>query len=440
MNENQTTANGPAEQVLDQLKRLRRSRSDKVIAGVCGGVGRSLGVDPLLIRIVVAVLAVFGAGVVLYALGWLLLPVDDGTPSVGAQAMQRNEQTRSSTVWLAVVLAIAVAIGIAGAFNRWDGPILLSLAVVGLFVWLLRRQPAPPVAPVPSPSPSTVSVPYGVASSAPTVSVPTEPTGRTTDAPSDAPTTVLPPSDDAGAPPEQPPLPPEQPPAPPQPPFAAGPPVPPPPPVPPQPPRPKSHLFGLTVSVALIALGLLAAFDVAGAQPPDGAYPALALTIVGLGLVLGTWFGRARGLVFWGIVLSLATLIGSVAGHARGLNDNTVDQTVTVSTVSALPTDDRYGAGQVEYDLTGLDLTGQTAAMDAQIGFGEIVVVVPPDVDVVLDARTGVGGLTLFGSDTGGVNQHRQRTDYGADGPGGGTLDLTLYAGFGHLEVRRAAS
>ncbi len=434
MNENQTTANGPAEQVLDQLRRLRRSRSDKVIAGVCGGLGRSLGVDPLLIRIIVAVLAVFGAGVVLYALGWLLLPVDDGTPSVGAQALQRGEHTRSGTVWLAVVLAIAVAIGIAGAFNRWDGPILLTLAVVGLFVWLLRRQPAQtPTVQTPTVQTPTVSVPYGVP---PTASM----TTAATTGPADAPTTVLPPTADAGSPPQQPPVTPEQPPLPPQPPYAAGPPVPPPPPVPPQPPRPKSHLFGLTVSVALIALGLLAAFDVAGAQPPGGAYPALALTVVGLGLLLGTWFGRARGLVFWGIVLSLATLVGSVAGHARGLNDNTVDQTVTVSTVSALPTDDRYGAGQVEYDLTGLDLAGQTASMDAQIGFGEIIVVVPPDVDVVLDARTGVGGLTLFGSDTGGVNQHRQRTDYGADGPGGGTLDLTLYAGFGHLEVRRAAS
>ncbi|KQX65950.1 PspC domain-containing protein [Angustibacter sp. Root456] len=430
MNENQTTANGPAEQVLDQLKRLRRSRSDKVIAGVCGGVGRSLGVDPLLIRIVVAVLAVFGAGVVLYALGWLLLPVDDGTPSVGAQALERDQQTRSGTVWLAVVLAIAVAIGIAGAFNRWDGPILLTLAVVALFVWLLRRQPAASAPPMTSAPPPTTSVPYGVA---PNTAATTAPTTAPSAPPSTAPTTVLLPTDGEGEPPARPPLPP-------QPPYAAGPPVPPQPPLPPQPPRPRSHLFGATVSVALIALGVLAAFDVAGAEPPAGAYPALALTVVGLGLVLGTWIGRARGLVFWGLVLSLATLIGSVAGHARGLNDNTVDQTVTVSTVSALPTDDRYGAGQVEYDLTGLDLSGQTASMDAQIGFGEIVVTLPPDVDVVLDARTGVGGLTLFGSDTGGVNQHRQRTDYGADGPGGGTLDLTLYAGFGHLEVRRAAS
>lgn len=409
MNENQTTATGPGEQVLDGLKRLRRSRSDKVVAGVCGGLGRSLGVDPLLLRIVVAVLAVFGAGVVLYALGWLLLPVDDGTPSVGAQALQRDDRTRSGTVWLAVVLAIAVAIGIAGAFNRWDGPILLTLAVGALLVWLLRRQPAATMPPVPP------------AAAAPTTSP--------TTAPTIAPTTELPLHEPAA-----------QPPAPPQPPYAAGPPVPPPPPVPPQPPRPRSHLFALTASVALIALGLLAAFDVAGARPPGGAYPALALTVVGLGLVVGTWFGRARGLVFWGLVLSLATVVGAAADHTRALSGDSVDRTVTVSSVSQLPSADRYGAGQVEYDLSGLDLAGSTAAMNAQIGFGEIVVVVPRDLDVVVDARTGLGGLTLFGSDTGGASQHRERTDYGPDGPGGGTLDLTLYAGFGHLEVRRAAS
>ena len=91
MNQNQTTTAGPGEQVLDQLRRLRRSRDDKVIAGVCGGLGRSLGVDPLLLRVVLAVLVLFGGtGVVLYAIAWLLLPLDDGTPSVGAQALDRS--------------------------------------------------------------------------------------------------------------------------------------------------------------------------------------------------------------------------------------------------------------------------------------------------------------------------------------------------------------
>jgi phage shock protein PspC (stress-responsive transcriptional regulator) len=440
MNENQNTASSAGEHVLDQLRRLRRSRDNKVIAGVCGGLGRSLGIDPLLLRVVLAVLVLFGGtGIVLYAIGWLLLPVDDGTPSVGAQVVGNESPRRTQTVWLAIILTVAIAVGVVGAFGRWDGPILLSLALVGLLVWLLNRQPSTlPAAPstIPSPARAAGSVPaappYGTATTvqlaASDVSTEQAPDGGLPPAYELPPTAELPPSG-PGLPPQPPygttPMPPPQPPLP---------------PVPPQPPRPRSHLFALTLSVALIALGVLAAFDVAGAAPPAGAYPALALTVTGAGLVLGAWFGRARGLVFWGLVLSFVTLVASVAGHARGLSDESVDQRVTVTTVSQLPTADRYGAGQVEYDLTGLDLAGASASMSSRIGFGEIVVVVPRDLDVVLDARTAVGGLTAFGSDTGGVNQRRERTDYGDDGPGGGTLDLTLYAGFGHLEVRRAAS
>jgi phage shock protein PspC (stress-responsive transcriptional regulator) len=395
MNENQTTAGAQGEQVLDQLRRLRRSRDDKVIAGVCGGLGRSLGVDPLLLRIVLAVMVFFaGTGIVLYAVGWLLLPVDDGTPSVGAQAVERGQKPRTQTVVLAVVLAVAIAFGVVGAFGHWDGPVLLSLVLIGLLVWLLRRT-ATPAAPM--------------AVSPPTVTVPAAET-----------TQQLPPSPPSFT----------------SPPWAA----PPAPPLPPSPPRPRSGLFAITVSVALIALGVLAAFDVSGADPAPGAYPALLLAVTGLGLLLGAWFGRARGLVFWGLVLCLVTLVSSVAGHTRDLSDGSVDQRVTVATAAELPTSDEYGAGKVVYDLTGLDLANGDASMSSRIGFGEIVVVVPPDLDVRLDARTGVGGLSTFGSNTGGLDEHRVRTDYGADGPGGATLDLTLYAGFGHLEVRRAAS
>ncbi|GAB3597017.1 hypothetical protein GCM10027446_24610 [Angustibacter peucedani] len=419
-NDTSRTGSSPGatgEQVLDQLRGLRRSSDDKVLAGVCGGLGRSLGVDPLLLRVVVAVMVLFGGtGIVLYALAWLLLPQDDGTASVGAQALDRGRHHPSTqTIWLAVVLAVAVTLGVVGAFGRWDGPILLSLAVVGLLVWLLRSgrvqtagTPVPPSgAPVPPVPPAAAA---GTAPMTATVQ--------------DTPTSTVPPV----------------PPAPP-----AGPtwtaPVPPQPPAPPRPPKPRSHLFGLTVSVALIGVGVLAAIDAAGAHLWSGAYPALVLAVLGGGLLVGAWYGRARGLVFWGLVLALVTTVTSVAGNAvRDVPNRTVDDTVAVTQVDQLPTADRYGAGQVTYDLSGLDVAGQSVSMRSRIGFGEIVVVVPPDVDVTLDARTGVGGLSLFGQETGGVNDHVQRTDLGADGPGGGSLDLTLYAGFGHLEVRRATA
>src|SRR5512144_2568126 len=69
---------------------LTRSRDDRVVAGVCGGVGRYLGVDPVLFRVLLPVLAVFGgSGIVLYALGWLLIP-EEGAPESEAQRLLRG--------------------------------------------------------------------------------------------------------------------------------------------------------------------------------------------------------------------------------------------------------------------------------------------------------------------------------------------------------------
>ncbi|WP_300011927.1 PspC domain-containing protein [Pseudonocardia sp.] len=57
---------------------LTRSRSDRMIAGVCGGAGRHLDIDPALLRIALVLLTVFGAGVgaVLYVAAWILVPED----------------------------------------------------------------------------------------------------------------------------------------------------------------------------------------------------------------------------------------------------------------------------------------------------------------------------------------------------------------------------
>ncbi|GAA4540828.1 PspC domain-containing protein [Pseudonocardia xishanensis] len=56
--------------------RLHRSRTDRMIGGVCGGLAESLGVDAALIRIGLVALTVLGAGigVVLYVAAWLLAP------------------------------------------------------------------------------------------------------------------------------------------------------------------------------------------------------------------------------------------------------------------------------------------------------------------------------------------------------------------------------
>ncbi len=58
-------------------RRLYRSRSDRLIAGVAGGLGEYLGLDPVIIRILFVILAFAGGpGVLLYIILWLVVPVE----------------------------------------------------------------------------------------------------------------------------------------------------------------------------------------------------------------------------------------------------------------------------------------------------------------------------------------------------------------------------
>ena len=57
-------------------KRLLRSKKNKVIAGVCGGIGEYLGVDPVVIRLIWVVVSLFslGAGILAYIIAWIIIP------------------------------------------------------------------------------------------------------------------------------------------------------------------------------------------------------------------------------------------------------------------------------------------------------------------------------------------------------------------------------
>ena len=61
-------------------KKLCRSVTDRQIAGVCGGLAEYLGLDPLLVRIVMVVLALAGGGLggLFYVLAWVFIPEAPG--------------------------------------------------------------------------------------------------------------------------------------------------------------------------------------------------------------------------------------------------------------------------------------------------------------------------------------------------------------------------
>ncbi|MGC8874311.1 MAG: PspC domain-containing protein [Chloroflexia bacterium] len=60
-----------------ESRRLYRSRSDRMIAGVCGGLARYLGVDPTLVRVIFALASLFFlglGGVLAYLILWAVIP------------------------------------------------------------------------------------------------------------------------------------------------------------------------------------------------------------------------------------------------------------------------------------------------------------------------------------------------------------------------------
>ena len=72
-------------------RRLTRSRGDRVIGGVCGGLGRYFNVDPIIFRIgAVALAFAGGASILIYLAMLLLVPSDDAVDPQGAAAPERN--------------------------------------------------------------------------------------------------------------------------------------------------------------------------------------------------------------------------------------------------------------------------------------------------------------------------------------------------------------
>ncbi len=67
-----------------ETKKLYRSRTDRMISGVCGGLGKYLGIDPTLIRLVFVLLLLFGvgSGLILYIILMFIVPEEPETTSV----------------------------------------------------------------------------------------------------------------------------------------------------------------------------------------------------------------------------------------------------------------------------------------------------------------------------------------------------------------------
>src|SRR5436309_12398015 len=73
-------------------QRLMRSRTDKLIAGVAGGIGQYLAIDPVLVRLAFIALCFTGVGVLLYPVLWLIMPIEGSQRATPDQAFDEMRQ------------------------------------------------------------------------------------------------------------------------------------------------------------------------------------------------------------------------------------------------------------------------------------------------------------------------------------------------------------
>ena len=122
-----------------------RSRTDRVIAGVCGGVGARLGIDATIVRIAFVALAFAWIGVPLYLLGWVLLPqaatVPATTEADDTASAVRTAARRAAGMALIVLGTVLLVRHLGVALpDTLLWPALCVAFGLGIVVW--RVQPA----------------------------------------------------------------------------------------------------------------------------------------------------------------------------------------------------------------------------------------------------------------------------------------------------------
>lgn len=71
--------------------RLYRTRRDRIIGGVCGGLGAYFGIDPVIVRLVFVALAIWGgAGVPIYLILWIIIPPEERAGAISQEVIGSN--------------------------------------------------------------------------------------------------------------------------------------------------------------------------------------------------------------------------------------------------------------------------------------------------------------------------------------------------------------
>jgi hypothetical protein len=157
---------------------------------------------------------------------------------------------------------------------------------------------------------------------------------------------------------------------------------------------------------------------------------ALAVTILGVGLLVGSVAGRARWLILVGVIM-VPTLIFSPVFEYDWDSDG-FDVFVEPTTFEELQNQYTIDAGSLVIDLTELEWDGQRVELGANADFGNIEVRVPFDVALEGEARANIGQVT--GPDGSSFGFGEPSIEF--DSPGDlGLVVLDLEVSVGNIDV-----
>lgn len=193
----------------------------------------------------------------------------------------------------------------------------------------------------------------------------------------------------------------------------------------------------LVVGALLVVAGLIWLLDSIGAIDfPLRAILPIALVLTGVALVVGSRGGPRPGLIVLGALLTAALTLGSIVLPRGPVRSEGVGQRAeTPVAASELRRDYRLAAGELVLDLRRLDDLRGKRETRARVGMGRLVVLVPEDLAIRVEARAGMGRVEVFGREASGafgVEQMAVREGSGTRG----RLELRLSVGMGEVEVQ----
>jgi len=399
---------------------LHRAGNDRIFAGVAGGLGEHFGINAWWFRWAFIFLALFaGVGVLVYVVAWLVIPGPDEDEPIAANWVDGVDWSNGGTVFGIALVGVAGLLLVTQVFHV-SGVLLLAAVMFIIGLLLYRgdlRVPGHPTPPDPTPSGGgTIEVEAVVVAAE--VDPGSMADGNSPSTPEGAVAVAV--SNEGG--------------------FGGSttdmddpPPPPPRQPKPPKPPRQRSMLGRLTIAVGLIVIATMALIDVSdvAVDIEPFHYFAAAIAVLGAGLVVGAWAGRARWLIFIGLIIVPMLWVSMLLQIAWDFSIGEFHHNpVTVEEVAGSY---EQGLGQMTIDLTELSAEelAEIGTIEASLGLGEMVVRVPSDVGVALRAEVGAGEVSGPFNTVNGVGFDVTQ-EFGPE-PAVLVLDLEVGAGTIHI-------